>query len=61
MEKKSNDAAAVRRLMMRRDTLMAEIRAIDTKLVTHGNRLCEHNGYRVPLRGPALLRLAEAV
>jgi len=59
MEKKTNDAAAVRRLMTRREALAAEIRSIDGKIAFHGDRLSRANGLIVPLRGPALLRLAE--
>lgn len=59
MQPNNRDAAEVRRLMARRAALEAQMRAIDARLAEHGARLSRSHGLIVPLKGPALLRLAE--
>ena len=58
---KTNDAAELRRLFAREAVLEAELRAVRAKIAAAGNRLSAAHGLKVPLRGPALKRLAEGV
>lgn len=51
-------AAQVRHLAAERDRLERELADTDAALRRHGRALCDAYGYRVMLRGPALLRLA---
>jgi hypothetical protein len=55
----NKDANDLRRLFAREAVLEAELRAVRAKQAETGNRLSFANGYAVPLRGPALKRLAE--
>lgn len=58
--KPDRDATKLRRLFAREAVLEAELRKVREKQAAIGNRLSFAHGLRVPLRGPALKRLAGA-